>query len=441
MIVTFSSYAYAGARSIDTKKDTIEAFLDVQIPIWMKEYHVPCLGIGLIKNGKIKYQRVFGETKNGQEAPQNTVFYIASMIKPIVAILTIKLVESGEWDLDEPIYKYWVDSDVEGDLRHKQLTTRHILSHQSGFPNWRKDKAPFQLRFEFSPGEKYQYSGEGFVYLKHALSEKFEMSIDRLLYERLFKPLGMEDTRIRWKELIDSNRFAFHHNTNGQLYQKNYENLLSRGGSLLTTVADYNKFLNALINNEYIREETFRQVYSAQVSIKEQYAMGLGWNIAENLPNNQFAICGGGSDVGVRAEGIVVPNLKTAIVLFTNADDGLMVNSKIIKSCLWNGETILSRMYGGDRVYEEIKLAEEMLEVYAGEYVQENGKSIMLTKSGNTLQVSGDGVPSLTFIPMASDRFFLRDFNVQMKILRTEDELNIVIHENGNAVVMATKMK
>lgn len=48
-------------------------------------------------------------------------------------MLTLRLVSSGEWNLDEPLANYWVDPDVASDPRHKLLTTRHVLSHRTGF--------------------------------------------------------------------------------------------------------------------------------------------------------------------------------------------------------------------------------------------------------------------------------------------------------------------
>jgi CubicO group peptidase (beta-lactamase class C family) len=80
------------------------------------------------------------------------------MTKPVVAMLTLKLVEQGQWNLDEPLYHYWIDPDIANDPRHKKMTTRHALSHQTGFPNGRKGK----LAFEFEPGTDFQYSGEGY---------------------------------------------------------------------------------------------------------------------------------------------------------------------------------------------------------------------------------------------------------------------------------------
>jgi CubicO group peptidase (beta-lactamase class C family) len=83
-----------------------------KIPVWLAENNVPAVGIGIIENGKLKYVKVFGELQKNVPAPVNTIFNIASQTKPVVAMLTLKLVEAGQWSLDEPLYKYWIDPDV-----------------------------------------------------------------------------------------------------------------------------------------------------------------------------------------------------------------------------------------------------------------------------------------------------------------------------------------
>src|SRR5579872_6571715 len=108
--------------------DTLEASLLQKIPAWMAEYRVPCVGVGLIENGRIKWMKVFGNVKKGVAAPPNTLFNIASQTKPVVAMLTLKLVASGQWNLDEPLAHYWVDEDIAHDPYLPKLTTRYVLS-------------------------------------------------------------------------------------------------------------------------------------------------------------------------------------------------------------------------------------------------------------------------------------------------------------------------
>ena len=88
---------------------------DTEIEKWLIENKVPTLGIGVIKDGKLQQVKVFGEIKKGISAPYNTIFNVASLTKPITAMVTLKLVSLRKWNLDEPIYKYWTDPDVSKD--------------------------------------------------------------------------------------------------------------------------------------------------------------------------------------------------------------------------------------------------------------------------------------------------------------------------------------
>jgi CubicO group peptidase (beta-lactamase class C family) len=78
------------------------------------------------------------------------------------------------------------------------LTTRLILSHRTGFANWRWLSGSKKLEFAFEPGTKYQYSGEGLEYLRRAIEKKFNRPIEELAQELIFKPLAMSDTRFFW---------------------------------------------------------------------------------------------------------------------------------------------------------------------------------------------------------------------------------------------------
>ena len=151
---------------------------------------------------------MYGEIKPGVKAPYNTIFNVASLTKPVTSMVTLKLVSMGDWDLDNPLHRYWIDPDIKPDPRHLKLTTRHVLMHTTGFKNWRRMEADGKLKINFDPGTQYQYSGEVFQYLKRALENKFNKSLDELAKSILFSPLKMSDTRFIWDEKMNESRFA-----------------------------------------------------------------------------------------------------------------------------------------------------------------------------------------------------------------------------------------
>jgi len=306
---------------------------DTEIEKWLIENKVPTLGIGLINGGQLQQVKVFGELKKGISAPYNTIFNVASLTKPITAIVTLKLVSLGKWNLDEPIYNYWIDQDIAKDPNLKKLTTRHILSHQTGFTNWRGNNKDGKLHFEFEPGSKYQYSGEGLEYLRKALENKFHKTLDQLANELIFKPLQMNDTEFFWSKKTDESRFAIGYNDKAIAYETIKNKTANGADDLLTTIEDYGKFLVSVMNSEGLSKKVFDDMTTNQVETKNGKHFGLGFEIYD-FENGEIALSHGGADNGVQTIVFIFPKSKKGILIFTNVDDGYKVYEKLLSHYL-----------------------------------------------------------------------------------------------------------
>ncbi|MFN8254957.1 MAG: serine hydrolase domain-containing protein [Bacteroidales bacterium] len=311
-----------------------------KIEKWLKDKKVPALGLGIIENGKLKQIKVYGEIAKGQSAPFNTIFNVASLTKPVTAIVALKLVSLGKWNLDEPVYKYYTDPDIADDPRNKKLTTRIILSHQTGFPNWRWLSDNKKLNFQFDPGTKYQYSGEGFEYLKKAMENKFHKSLPQMANELIFQPLKMHDTKFVWDKNIDTSRFAFGYDRNGNAYKIVKDKAPSAADDLLTTIEDYGIFLASVMNSEGLTKAVFDEMTSNQVASTKGKHFGLGFEIYD-LGNGEYALSHGGSDDGVRTLVFILPKSKKGLLIFTNSDTGVSIYENLVKHYLGeNGQKI-----------------------------------------------------------------------------------------------------
>ena len=173
------------------KKADLIARLERSIPQLLTDGDVPGLSIALLRNGELVWHRGFGVRNSATKEPvtDDTVFEAASLSKPVFAYAVLKLVDSGKLDLDTPLNKYLPGTyDIGEDARLSQITTRRVLSHTTGFPNWRP-RGDTTLKMHFTPGEKFSYSGEGFVYLarvvEHLTGEKFEAFMKRMVFGQL----------------------------------------------------------------------------------------------------------------------------------------------------------------------------------------------------------------------------------------------------------------
>lgn len=318
------TFFYAAAAEAQVADSTIVRL--------MQERHIPTLGLGFIDNGKVVLSKVYGELKTGLPAPANTVFNVASVTKTVTAMVTLRLVNSGKWDLDEPICHYWTDPDVAADPRSKRLTTRHILTHQTGFPNWRWMTPSKKLAFEFDPGLKFQYSGEGMEYLRHALEKKFHRSLEQLADSLIFGPLHMNDTHLIWNDSM-LNHFAVAHNEKGEALEITKNSEPSAADQMKTTVADYSRFMIWVMNGAGLSRTLYQQMTSPLSMIKENKFMGLGWAVYPDLAG-QFGLSHSGIDQGANTIVFVLPKSKRALLIFTNSDNGPQMYTELVKGFL-----------------------------------------------------------------------------------------------------------
>jgi CubicO group peptidase (beta-lactamase class C family) len=203
------------------------------------------------------------------------------------------------------------------------------LSHQTGFPNWRYQDKSGKLRFEFTPGSNYQYSGEGFEYLRRALENKFHKSLDQLAAALIFVPLKMNDTHFFWDKKTDSTKIATGYDNKGNPYPPTKNLTANAADDLLTTVEDYGKFLVNILDGGGLSKKVFEEMTAHQIATKRGKHFGLGFEIYD-FENGEYALSHGGEDRGVQTIFFILPKTRQGLVIFTNMDDGYKLYEKLL---------------------------------------------------------------------------------------------------------------
>jgi CubicO group peptidase (beta-lactamase class C family) len=133
---------------------------------------------------------------------QQTIFGAASLSKPLFAYAVLQLVDAGKLAFDTPLSRHVPDY-VADDPRAAAVTVWHVLSHTSGLPNWRSVDLP--LKTYFPPGERFSYSGEGFVWLQRVVEAVTGESLNTTLRRLIFEPLGMHRSSYTWQSAFEAN--------------------------------------------------------------------------------------------------------------------------------------------------------------------------------------------------------------------------------------------
>ena len=123
----------------DRRSAALIADLEQRIPRALAEHNVPGLSIALVRASQLVWQRGFGMADAASKLPVDagTIFEAQSMSKPVFAYAVLKLCEAGVLALDTPLTTYTPERPVSGDPRMDFITARHVLSHTTGFQNWR----------------------------------------------------------------------------------------------------------------------------------------------------------------------------------------------------------------------------------------------------------------------------------------------------------------
>jgi len=240
---------------------------------------VTALSVSIVQGSHVVFHKSLGDVdkKTHKLVDEQTVFRTASLSKPVFAFLVMKLVDEGLLDVDKPLHQYlerplyeYPDyADLKDDERYKLLTVRILLSHQSGFPNWRVMNPDRRLDFKFTPGKMFKYSGEGYRLLQFILEEMTDKDLNRLAKEKVFLPLGMTNTSFLWEKRFDSN-FAVNLRTGLRRLIERTRTVPNAAASLLTNTQDYAKFLLAIMNGKGLKPKSLKMMLEPQVNITSE---------------------------------------------------------------------------------------------------------------------------------------------------------------------------
>jgi CubicO group peptidase (beta-lactamase class C family) len=316
--------------------------------VLMERGEIPGLSIAVIRAGKIVWKYAFGQKnaiKDGKtDGPvrDDTLFPAASLSKPVFAYIALRLADRGVLDLDKPLYEYLPNKRLEQDDRYKLITARMVLTHSSGLPNW----GGTPLKLLFTPGERFSYSGEGFMYLQAIVEKLTGQSLEALAKQEVFGPLQMTHSTYVWSPALAGNLVSGKLVTDYPMTVHNPD--ATAAASLLTTPEDYCRFVLAIINGTGLKQETAERMLTPQLRAPKRLftpqmtlpkneeawgiSWGLGWGLEESNAGHYFWHWG--DNEAFRCFVIASREKQEGVVYFTNTQDGLSIVSALVTAIL-----------------------------------------------------------------------------------------------------------
>lgn len=446
LVLAFATGTMAHAQTTErldgSKISTAE--IDATVTRLIKAAEVSGAGIAILNGDRVVYENGYGFRDTEKKLPLTTdsVMCAASFTKVAFAYMVMQLVEEGQLDLDKPVYQYLPKplpdypqyADLKDDPRYRRITSRMLLSHTSGFPNWRAFEDDHKLHIHFEPGTRFAYSGEGIDLLQLVVETITKRGLEDLMQERVFRPLGMTRTGMVWRPEFENN-YANGYDDYGRSLGPQRRKHAEAAGSMQTTLHDFARFIAAVMRGDGLNKKTWDEMLSAQIRIRSKHefpsmenvtstendsirlSYGLGWGLFWTPVGKAFFK--EGHDVGWRNYTVAFPEKQIGIIIMTNSGNGEGIYKALLETLLgdtytpieWEGFTPYDKLPPRAKLkqHHRISLQPSVLDKYAGRYADPvHFPKIILTirREGDHLSVQENDEPRQELLPESAVNFY-----------------------------------
>ncbi|PTB87280.1 hypothetical protein C9928_00730 [Pseudidiomarina aestuarii] len=304
------------------KQQSLADFIQQQLD----ESQVEGLAVALIRDGKVTFNQSFGvaNVDTGTKITSETLFEAASLAKPVFAYLVLQQAALGVIDLDVPVHTYWSHPDLKPSPWNEQITARMLLTHTAGLPNWRSDTGG-ELRLLFEPGTDFQYSGEGYEYLRGVLQHELGLDDDglqALVDQQITEVIDADWMQYTWHDAF-LQRKAFGHRNDEVTDNHKHDNNFGAAYSLTTTAGDYAKFAAALMRDDTpLHADASRQMFALQKTLPTEVGQlhrALGFAVKQTS-TGRLRYYHSGDSGDFRTYVHLYPDTNDGLVIFSNSD-------------------------------------------------------------------------------------------------------------------------
>lgn len=266
---------------------------------------------------------------------EDTLFRIGSITKLVTGFLVMQQVESGRIALDDPIGKHLPEFQPHSDFDNP-ITIRRLLQHKSGLVREAPGGCYFlssnasleeivsslnQTRLLWEPGTKTSYSNAGVCVLGLMLERLESKPYEQLVQERIFKPLGMQDSRLELNEdvraaLAEAQMCPYHQKT--QPAPVNKPNSVPAGG-IFSSPRDLARLASTLLRGgePVLSASLLQSMWQLE---REDDTIALGFFVRELFGHK--AVGHGGTIYGYATELELLPSENLGVLVFVTQDIG-----------------------------------------------------------------------------------------------------------------------
>ncbi len=328
------------------------ADLNAYVEKAMRDWKVPGLAIGIVKNDSLIFAKGYGVREIGKEAQvdQQTLFAVASNTKAFTAALLGMLVDEDKLGWDDRVTDYLREFQMYDPFITREINIRDLLTHRSGLPTFGGDHLWIgnalsreeiiarirHLKPNAQFRTKFQYQNLMFLVAGQIIPEITGVSWDVTIKERIFTPLGMVESNTSIRDLKNKENVATPHEiVRGKLIPVEYDNLdnLAPAGAINSNVMEMAQWMRLNLNDgvykgeQILSPQVMREMHTIQMPItisadREKMlgthflGYGLGWSISDYKGHK--IISHGGGLSGMISLQTMIPEENLGVIILTN---------------------------------------------------------------------------------------------------------------------------
>jgi CubicO group peptidase (beta-lactamase class C family) len=345
---------------------------------------IPGAVVGISLEGQ-EHIAAFGLTSVEHPLPvtADTLFQIGSITKTYLATAVMRLVETGQLDLDQPVRTYLPDLKLADETAADQVTMRHLLTHTGGWVGdyfndfGIGDDALAQMVAKVAElpqltplGQVWSYNNVGFYLAGRVIETITGQPFESAMQALVLDPLGLKHSFFFAHDLI-THRFAVGHEVRDKQPQVARPWAIGRAahpaGGIICSMKDLLRYARfhmgdgTTTNGErLLSPESLALMQTPLFPATGGDMTGLGWRLTD--VNGTRLIGHGGATKGQKALLRIVPDHQFAVALLTNSDDGGILSSRTVDAA--------TEQYLGLTLPKAapLTLPEEKLAAYVGQY-------------------------------------------------------------------------
>jgi CubicO group peptidase (beta-lactamase class C family) len=437
--------------SFTLAQDPVES-LDRYIEDGRRAWNVPGMSVAIVNDGKVVLAKGYGVRRLGESQPVDarTLFGAMSTTKAMTAVAMGILVDEGKVSWGDKVISRMPDFRIADPYITQELEIRDLFTHNSGLastdflwartPELPADEAVRRMQYArpvYSFRGGFRYHNSMYLVAGKVIERVSGIPWERFMTERVFRPLGMSDTRPTLEEALKhENRSSAHFDIDGkvQVIPEMSIDSVAPAGSVWSNANDAAAWMLYLMSGktsdgkELLEQRTLDEIFRPQVILPPNFyptftilkpkwtTYGLGW--FQHDYRGEKVDLHTGSIAGRTAIVAMIRDKNIGVYVFGNVDHAELRHAIVYKTI----DTLAFGDLNGRDWSTEFKTMYEQRDGIA--------KKVTTDRFAKKLQDTKPSLPLSAYVGKYSDPFY---GDVEIKLV--DDKLQAIVAQDLTAML------